>query len=103
MKFQYEDYVEFKLGHSITIPVLNPDCDLYFEQYTCIELGEWINDYKDYETRECVVQRKSDDKCFIFTMGRDDNRYGCDWDPESTELVKVERVKVLKHEWRVVK
>ncbi len=62
----------------------NPD-------FVVIEDGDWINEYKDYDVREVIVQQQSTGKYFRIDQSRSGSYYS-DYeydDPKITEVAKI--------------
>ena len=65
----------------------NPD-------FQIIEDGDWVNEYKDYDLKETIVQQKSTGKYFRIDQSRSGSYYS-DYeydDPKITEVAKVEKI-----------
>ena len=69
--------------------------------FVVIKAGDWINDYKDYDIREIIVQQKTTGKYFRIDQSRSGSYYS-DYeydDPEITEVAKVvKKVEVVSWE-----
>lgn len=72
----------------------NPD-------FVVIEDGDWINEYKDCDVREVIVQQKTTGKYFRIDQSRSGSYYS-DYeydDPKITEVAKVvKKVEVVSWE-----